>query len=873
MATKRQSVRYIGKVMMAFFRSVLLILFVIVCQVPAWAQGNSPFSKKYTPSFLQGSVKKYIKDIEDKTGVHISYSDASVTLKNNVKLSVKETSIYDALHVILDGQNVEIRESGDKILIIPAEQGQQSEVNAGTTINGYVKDNVNKEVLIGAIVYVPELGLGTTTNNYGFYSLSLPAGSHKILCSYLGYATDTLLFTNGKARRDITLIPQGTLAEINVVHERQTSADHNYLNYADIKNRPAVLGENDVMRALQSVSGVQSGTDGTNTIMVRGGDPGQNLNLLDGVPLYYVDHFFGLTSIYNSEAVKCVDFHKGAFPSRYGGRLSSVIDVSTKDGDMQKWGGQFNMGLIKGSLNLEGPIIKDKASIMLSARRTWIDMLWRPVTNSLRINFYDINAKANYILDKNNRLYLSIYNGGDGLGYDDTATGTNASWGNTVTSLKWSTIVNPKLFVHTSLTDSRFRFHLKDNQQIIEAGSIANNGRFEGRSAVTELALRMQAHWYATANQHIEFGAHCSRAEFLPAEISSSSGNQNTTTYILPSDKFNSNELVFFAENQIQVNERWSVRPGIHFATWFSERFNYPSFQPRFHTSYKIAKHHTIYASYTKMAQFLHLISNTTFGLPTDFWIPSSRKIAPGKSSLVTAGYMGKAGNVLSYNIEGYYKDLRNTVAYAMGKNLFDNSLNWDDKIVQGKGWSYGAEASVKLTLGKFSWSAAYTLSKTMRQFAQLNDNKPFPYRYDRRHNIRTTLLFQPNERFDAAFSWTYMSGESITLPDQIYPDFDNNRLISASTSAPSSNFTYNYVAWNNYQLPAIHRLDFGLNFTKKIWKHAHRTWSCGMFNAYGRRNIMFVELVNSDGNGGNFTLKGTGLLSYIPFVSYKLQF
>lgn len=857
--------------MIRFFHSVLVLLFILCCNAQAMAQGSGLFAKKYTPSFTHGSVKKYIRDIEGKTGVQISYSDASVNLKNNAELKGGEVSIYDALQTILSGQQVQILEREDKILIVQAEQGQQKEENANITIDGYVKDNTNKEILIGAFVYIPDLGIGTATNNYGFYSLTLPAGNNKVFCSYLGYITDTFVVNGSNMRHDVSLKPQAMLKEVSVVQERQTSPDHIYLSYADIKSRPAVLGENDVMRALQYLAGVQSGTEGTNTIMVRGGDPGQNLNLLDGVPLYYVDHFFGLTSIYNSEAIKSVDFHKGAFPSRYGGRLSSVIDVSTKDGDMERWGGQFTMGLLKGTLNVEGPIVKDKASIMLSARRTWIDALWRPFTNVLRVNFYDVNLKANYILNKNNRIYLSVYNGADGIGYNDVSSGANATWGNTVTSFKWTTIVNPKLFIHTSLTDSRYQFLLKDTRQAIEADTIVNDGSYEGRSTISDLALHVQANWYATTHQRLELGVHYSYASFIPADVSSKSSNL-VGSYFFPTDKFHSNELTFFAEDEIGITDRWSARPGIHFANWFSGRFNYSSFQPRLYTTYKMSTDQTIYASYTKMAQFLHLVSNNTYGLPTDFWLPSSPLVKPEQSSLVTAGYIIKR-KVYTLNLEGYYKDLSNTTTYGMGKNLFDNSLKWDNKIIQGRGWSYGAEASAKVNAGRFIFACAYTLSWTWRQYAQLNDGKPFPYKYDRRHNLRTTIQYRPSEKFDADASWVYMTGEAITLPDQIYPDFDNNRLIS-TTYAPSSNFTYNYVAWNNYRLPAIHRLDVGLNFNKKKGRYRERTWSLGIFNAYGRRNVMFVDLVNQGDPGvGGFQLRGTGLLSYVPFVSYRLKF
>ncbi len=855
--------------------TLLLFISVVLASVGARAQATV-LQAKYKPSFTKGSVKKYIRDIEQQTHIPVSYSDGSVDVRRVVELPLIELSVADALNVILAGQDVQLQQSGDKILIIATADGRLN-TTGKFTINGYVKELQNREVLIGAVVYVPGLGLGTTTNSYGFYSLTLPAGKHKVLCAYIGYSTDS--FSTDAitgSRRDIMLSSQAELKEVKVVSEKESSAEHLHLTYADVKSRPAVLGENDVMRALQHISGVQMGGEGSNSVLVRGGDPGQNLNMLDGVPIYHTDHFFGLTSIYNSEAIKSVDFHKGAFPSRYGGRLSSVIDVNTKDGDMQRWGGQFTMGILKGSLNVEGPIVKDKASIMLSARRTWFDLLWKPFTKDAGFNFYDINGKANYILNKNNRLYLSFYNGRDGIMLDFDATGTKARWGNTVASAKWNTIVNPKLFLNTVLTYSRFKYSLIDKREQIDANGISTTGTYKGNSSINDVALRVHANWYATATQRIEFGAHFSNAAFVPAELLSLNSQQIFATSVVPTDKFQSNEFVLFVEDEVRINKRWMIRPGIHFANWFSERFNYSSVQPRFYTSFKLANAHTIYASYTEMAQFLHLISNTTYGLPTDFWIPSSSRIEPEEASLYTFGYMGRPHNIgLTYNIEGYYKDIRNATTYSMGKNLFDNSLKWDEKIIQGTGWSYGVEASFKKKLGDFTWAGAYTLSWTWRKFAQLNEGKAFPYRYDRRHNIRTTLEYKPSERFDVAASWSYMTGEAITLPDQIYPDLDNNLHISSTNNVTSANYTYNYVSWNNYRLPAVHRLDIGMNFIKKKGKHYERTWSLGVFNAYGRKNVMYVELVNASGDAsnGDFKLRGMSFLQFIPYLTYKLAF
>jgi hypothetical protein len=852
----------------------LLILF---CSIPAAAQSGHLFAQTYSPSISRGSIQEYLDDLQTKTHIPVSYSAAYTDLQQTVSLPLKTYTVATALQELFRGQALIFRESNDKILILPADKESSRHNSSLITVNGYVKERDNKEVMIGAVLYVSELGISATTNSFGFYSLSLPADKkYRVLCGSAGYVTDTF-FSDGQlqGRHDILLAAENTtLAEVNIIAEKELPIQQK-LSYEDIKDRPAVLGENDVMRALQHVAGVQSGTDGTNSVIVRGGDPGQNLSLLDGIPLYYIDHFMGFTSVYNPEAVRSVDFYKGAFPSRFGGRLSSVIDVHTKDGNMEHWGGQFSMGMLKGSLNVEGPLIKNKASIMLSGRRTWPDLLWMPFTRDLALNFYDLNVKANYIWNKNNRLYLSFYNGRDRIGIDVDLGGAKAGWGNTLGSVRLNSIVNPKLFVNTTLIYSRFLYTLSERRQEISPNGIVYGALYKGRSSIDDIALRLDANWYASTRHKIEFGTHYSIADFIPAELSSEGPYNSGYALISPTSRFKVQQLVVFAEDEFKPNRRWTIKPGLHMATWFNAQFTHSSLQPRLYIAYRPASRHTIYTSYTQMAQFLHLINNNTFGLPTDFWLPSAERIRPEKSQLLSLGYSGRDSRGLSWSMEGYYKDIRNTVTYNVGKNLFDNSLPWDQKIVQGNGWSYGAEFSAGKKWRHFTWAASYTLSWSWRQFAQLNAGDAFPYRFDRRHNIRTTLRYEPSTRFNITASWVYMTGEAITLPDQIYPDLDNNLKIWPGTYTGSNNYTYNLSGWNNYRLPPIHRLDIGMNFTKKKGRRLERTWSAGLFNAYGHRNISYVDLVSTTMPDGSpeFRLRGLSVLQFVPYLSYQLRF
>jgi outer membrane receptor for ferrienterochelin and colicin len=836
----------------------------------ASAQKDRLLNTSYTSSFSQGTIEAFLTDIQNKTSIPISFSASSLDLSTQVRLRGGERTVKDVLATILVDQKVSVVAREDKILIVLRESRKRSPHRETFVINGYIREEASKEVLIGAAVYIPGLPAGTVTNNYGFYSLTVPEGEHQVVCNYLGFLSDTVSMSLKRdTRKDFFLLSDNRLAEIKVTRKVKESHDRTHFLLNDIEGSPALLGENDIMRAIQNTAGVQAGADGMASILVRGGDPGQNLHLLDGVPVYYADHIFGLTSVFNLDAIKSVDFYKGAFPARFGGRLASVVDVTTKDGDMERMGGQFNMGLVKSSLNLEGPIIKDKASIMLSARRTWIDMLWRPFTNDVGFNFYDVNGKANYILNKNNRLYLSVYNGRDQVSTKTSLDEFNMKWGNLISSAKWTSIIDPKLFVNTMLAYSKFNFQLREGR-LTNMGDTDRFAFNNGRSSIKDYSAKVQLHYYPDLKHHIQGGVNYTYSDFNPISVAS---DQQLTAFgfSLNVNRFQSNEVTLFAEDEIKIGDKWILRPGLHWANWFNPDYNYSTLQPRMYTAYKLASNHTLYGSFTQMAQYLHFVNDNDLGLPVGFYLPSTSRIEPEEALLGTLGYTANFPWKFEYNVEVYYKDILNTTTFDAGRNPFESNVGWEDKVIQGKGWSYGAEFSLRQDIGSFHFTGAYTLSWTWRKFATLNNGDPFPYRYDRRHNIKTALTYEPNKRFSATANWMYMSGEAITLPDQISPDLDNNMLVNVHQGV-NGGYTYNFSSINDYRLPPIHRLDIGFNFRKQKRRYMERTWSIGVFNVYARQNVMYVELVSAN-QQGEFQLTGMSFLQFIPYVNYKLRF
>lgn len=847
-----------------YLQSILLLLFFSYNCI-----AQQLLSTAYTPAFKKGKIKRFIEDIKQQTNVAVSYSDATINVKKKVMLDGNEHTVGAVLHKIFEPFSVTLKESDGKILVIPATQEITPFITQNITLSGFIKDSSNKEVLIGASIYIPETGNGTMTNNFGFYSLTLPAGKYNMAISYVGYKSK-LITVSTEGQRDIVLANDAAIEEVSITEKVPLPEDHANLRSKDISYYTSLLGDNDIMKALQHLPGVQSAADGTTNLIVRGGDPGQNLNLLDGVPLYYTDHFYGISSIFNTDALKTVDFYSGAFPSRYGGRLSSIIDVNTKDGDMEHWGGVGKIGLLNSSLSLEGPIVKNKASVIVTARRSWLDLLWRPFTNDVGVNFYDVNAKVNYIINNSNRVFLSIYNGRDMFRVKtDDGVDMHSFWGNTFIALKWNTVFSPKVFLNSTATYSIYNFEQQDIQYATTPDSTGELPayKYKGLSTVTEKTIKSQLYWYLNTKHKIETGIKYSNAIFSPSTVTFADGSTGSIGDATPAKKFLSNEAVLYVEDEWKPNSKWKIRAGLHWATWFNEDFHYTNLQPRFYIAFTPDEHISIYGSATKMAQFLHLLSNNTSGFPTDFWLPSTANIKPETSLLGNLGMRYKMKNTFWFSIEGYYKHLQNLITYRGGNNIFENPSQWEDRLTQGKGWSYGSEFMISKESDKLKLTLAYTLSWSFRQFDKLNYGEVFPYRYDRRHNLHIDGRYTIRKGIDFSAGWTYMSGEAITLPDQVYPDFDNNLL----HNYVNYGYTFNYTTWNNYRLPPIHRLDLAINFIKKRGNRYERTLTLGIYNAYGNRNLVATSLEQDE--QGAFQLKGYTIGRFIPTICYRVQF
>lgn len=768
-----------------------------------------------------------------------------------------------------------------------------------STLSGYMKDSQTGEALIGARVYIDSLKIGAVANIYGFYSLTVPNGTHTILFSYVGKEpVKKLVQLDENLSLDIVLDPIGELDEIVITGEKkeQESTEMSTVNLSmdKVKSLPVLLGERDIIKTAQLLPGIQSGSEGSSGIYVRGGGPDQNLILLDGVPIYNANHLFGFFSVFNADAINQVKLVKGGFPAEYGGRISSVIDIRMNEGDMKKIHGEGSVGIISSKLMLNGPIIKDKTSFMISARRTYIDVLARPFIALANQNnssqgekvtggyfFYDVNAKLNHVINPNNRIYFSAYLGDDKFYVDSKYSYLNSSdnlryveesnaglkWGNKIMALRWNHKFGPKLFSNTTLNYSDYRFVTGFGLNAYQESTPnipTDNFSFEYFSGITDWGGNMNFYYYPAPKHEIQFGVGETYHTFKPGvnQLSISGGGATIDTSF-GSVRTYAHEFYGYIQDDFEVSQRLMINAGVHLSNFYVREKLYNSLQPRLAVNFKLDEKSSLKASYAKTTQFLHLLTNTSIGLPTDLWLPVTDSIPPQQGNQVAIGYTRELKKGYRIGSEAYYKTMNNLIEYKEGASFFGSNQNWESLVEVGSGYSYGLEVLLEKRTGKTTGWIGYTLSWTNRQFANINNGEEFPYRYDRRHDISFVLTHKFNEKFDIGVVWVYGTGNAITLALQKYNSLGDGGF------GPSE---VNHIEQRNgYRMPSYHRLDVGLNYHKKT-KWGESTWSFGVYNAYNRQNPFFLD-IGYIKNSDKKVLKQISLFPFLPSVSYSFKF
>ncbi|MBS4013300.1 MAG: TonB-dependent receptor [Bacteroidetes bacterium] len=771
------------------------------------------------------------------------------------------------------------------------------------TISGYVYEKGSKETLIGVNVYISKIRSGTTTNNYGFYSITLPSDSIEIVFSYVGYQSIAeKVFLNRNIVLDIELEPVISLSEVVVESDKvdriSNTAQMSRIEVPiqNVKAIPSLLGEKDVFKIIQLLPGVKQGGEGSSGYYVRGGGPDQNLIILDDAIVYNASHLFGFFSVFNGDAIKNVQLYKGGFPARFGGRLSSVLDISMKDGNKQKYSGEAGIGIIASRLLLEGPIIKDKASFLISGRRTYLDVLMKPFMSSeasVGYFFYDLNAKLNYDIDRKNKLFLSGYFGRDKF-FTDMKSGSNEFgaglyWQNATTTLRWNRLITDRFFANQSFIFSDYTLKIYMDQT------------FEGykyqlsySSGIQDFGAKTDMSWHPNPSNLVRFGLQSTYHRFTPS------------AFVMRDDYFNEFtsevknidvvESGLYVEDEIKIGDRIVVHPGFRLSHFVHEDKHYFGPEPRFSTVVKIMDDLAWKGSYALMNQYVHLLSPTGIGLPTDLWVPSTKNIAPQQTWQIATGFAKDfLGQNIEVSIEGYYKKSDNTIGYKEGASfmLIDDPSNaeevsWEDNITSGQAWSYGGELFIQKKAGKFSGWIGYTLSWTQLQFDDVNNGQKFWARYDSRHDISLVGIYEFLPNIQISATWVYSTGNAITLPTGEYALVTHNPL---GTSAPyyHDNFFdqngtpfqfsgYNWISdygdKNSFRAAPYHRMDLGVQFKKKRYikqRLIERTFEIGVYNLYNRKNPYFYYMGYDDSN--QRVLRQVSVFPILPSLSVNYKF
>ena len=780
------------------------------------------------------------------------------------------------------------------------------------TLSGFIKERGSLELLPGVNIYIPGTPYGTSTNTYGFYSLTLPeSDSLAVTFSAVGYESQIKTVRLDRNQEiNLLLSSSNQLREVIVSEQKQKEYVSRNVQMSQIeipinqiKKIPAFFGEKDVLKVLQLMPGVQKGTEGQTGLYVRGGGPDQNLIILDDAVVYNASHLFGFFSIFNSDALKSVELTKGGFPARFGGRLSSVLDMNMKEGSKEALHGEGGIGLISSRLTLEGPLAKGKSSFLVSGRRTYIDVLAAPLIASQQAGeeskvkpgyyFYDLNAKVNYDFGLKDKLYLSGYFGRDKFYANekspDSESKAGLDWGNTTATLRWNHLFTSRLFLNTSLIFSDFDFGVSNYTKDMNTdGSVSDEFSLQYNSRIRDMGLKMDFDFFPLPRHVIKFGGQLTHHRFVPSALAVL-GTFLSNPIERSVKPVNTLEGGLYAEDTWQPFDALKMNLGIRLSSFKTETKNYIRPEPRFSAALRLAQDFSLKGSYAQMNQYVHLLTNTGLGLPTDLWVPTTDRISPQQSRQVALGLAKDLNHpALSITLEGYYKSMSNILNYKEGASFLSlsgtnaNELSWEDNVTSGRGWSYGLEFLVHKKTGRLSGWVGYTLSWTKWQFPELNFGKIFFPRYDRRNDISLVGIFEVNKRITISGTWVYGTGNALTLPLASYQAVQDNFYTYSSQSRPGGEITRwygstvnEYGEKNSFRAEPYHRLDLAIQFHKKKKRH-ERTWEIGVYNAYNRRNPFFYNLsTESSANGATqkTVLKRYSLFPVIPSISYNFKF
>jgi hypothetical protein len=760
------------------------------------------------------------------------------------------------------------------------------------TLNGYVRDADNGEELIGVAIYIPDLKAGAVTNAYGFYSITVPKGTYEVQYSYLGYKFQSITKELiGNISFNVSMQTEATVIDEIVISDKRIDENvvslqmsKNTLDLTQVRKLPALFGETDIIKNIQMLPGVITAGEGTSSFYVRGGSADQNLILNDEAPIYDPSHLFGLFSVFNADVIKDSELYKGGIPARFGGRLSSILEVRTKDGNNKHFAGAGGIGSMASRIMIEGPIVKEKSSFIFSARRSYVDLFLRAANEDNLVHFYDVNAKVNWKTNNKNRFFAAFYAGRDVFKFSDTF---GFAWGNMTGTFRWNHLFNDRLFSNTSVILSNFDYKLELDDAV---------EGFRWLSNLQELSVKNDLTYFINSNHELAFGYHLTGRRFSPGRITPNSAGSIFSEVEM--QHMYALDHAFYVSNQHRLNDKITLDYGfrlslfqnvgksdvylyddptdntninrtdtVHYGAWKNIK-TYVNIEPRAAIRYLLAEGQSLKVSYNRMVQNTHLIAAGTVPVPFNTWNPSGYYLEPQLADQVAIGYFRNfKDNMYEFSAEAYYKDIKNVTDFADNASIFFNQ-DLSTEFRQGKAWSYGMEFMLNKTRGKLTGSVGYTLSKALRKIPGVNLDRSFVANYDRRHVLNIQAAYDMNPRWTFGATFTYSTGRPITLPtgkfeyQNYHPDVISER--------------------NGYRLPTFHRLDLSATYTPN--KNPNRRWKgqwvFSVYNAYNRKNpfTIYTRITKNDdgdviGDGSTKEARLIYLFPILPSITYNFKF
>lgn len=868
--------------------------------LPFFCLGQNSASETYTTySCYEKPLSEVLVELSTSTSINIAFDPTLISPEHLISISAKNETVEDIILILLKDSNLKYEIIDQQVVIL---QNIRKDTKGKFIFSGYIEDASSKERLVFANVYSAEKDVGVSANEYGFFSFTAPDSIITLRFTYLGYQAESATLNSKEKNHAISMTPNILLNEIIIEDTRlikkENIQDVNTFPLHILNNMTALGGDPDIIRLVGMQPGVSTGADGLGGINVRGGSVDQSLILMDGIPVYNTGHTLGMFSVFNTSMVKSARLYKDAFPAKYGGRLSSVLDIRTKEGNLEKFSGDLSVGTISAKLTFEGPIVKNKSSFIVSGRRSLIDPWIKSFSRSLKkaagndgavaYNFHDLNAKLKFKMGNSTNIYLSYYQGQDVFG-DETIVerrkdslaifehfNTSWSWGNQIISARLSSKFNKKLFFSGTAYYSTFGFDaFKNEQSSYEVNSVFGDLVYNGslfQSRISDLGYRMDFNYNANNDHQLQFGLDLIRHQFDPGLTVVDEGDsliehdevlerEDLEGFLDPTSE-SGIEANLYIEDDIKVSDRIQVIAGLRGSYIRSRSTDYFALLPSLVVSTELNKDNLLRLTYSRTNQFLHLLTTFGLGLPTDIWIPTTDEIKPQRAWQYSTSFLSRILEFGYFEIGGFYKNMNRILTLREGPVLdISSNKDWESDIPTGSGLSYGFESTIVKNVGQLKGAISYTWSKSDRLFEEVNNGRPYPFRYDRRHMINSNLSYRINNNIELALNGLYLTGNPVTVPTNF------NTL-----SEESPLFVSIFLEKNNIRLPDYKRVDLSVNiFNKYSWGRQKLT--LGVYNLFNWQNPLFYYVRRQENEITKPESKQITILPLIPSVSYSLTF